>query len=121
MNAPGDPVRLRLVWDDAESAQPLHANQALAQLGGALAGGKPDGILLTFGHAPTPTLMADRDPEGTQQRIEQLAATGLKVNVLGQFHFSRALLDELITLLQETAAKYDQAEESASLLARPKE
>jgi hypothetical protein len=117
VNALPEMVQVRTNWTAVESAHALHANQLLAQVGPALSDGRPDGIFLTFGSAQNPALMADRDPEGVRRHIERLAAEGVPVNVLGQFHVSRPLLDQLIAVLQETAAKYDQAEAAAARVA----
>lgn len=58
----------------------------------------------------------DADDGFRQQLIEKLTRDGVKVNVLGQYHISRRMLGDLITLLQATAVKYDAAVEQAKAL-----
>ncbi len=114
MTSLGEQIQVRINWGAVEDATPLHANQVLAQLGAPGSGSRPDGVIITFGSAPTPPLMGDRDPENTKRLVERLRAEGIRVNVLGQYHVTRQLLDEVIKLLQETATKYDEAEAAAA-------
>jgi len=106
-------LQLRIDLSAVGAAVPLHANQALSQLGPPGADGQPDGVYLTIGAVAPPPLL-DGDPEGQEKLIGQLRITGVKVNVLGQFHMSRAVLGELIAILQASAAKYDAATGLAS-------
>jgi hypothetical protein len=110
-------VRIRLDWSAAQQAQPLHANQAVAQVGSPGSDGAPDGIYITFGSAPAPVLMQG-DEASHKAEIEKLVAAGVVVNVLGQFHITRQMLDDVIKILQETAEKYDTADKQAAQ-ARP--
>jgi type III secretory pathway component EscU len=98
-------VKIRLDWSGAETAHAQHVNQALAQVGSPGSDGAPDGIYITMGNAPPPAIIDGGDDARAQ--IERLRAEGLKVNVLGQFHMSRRMLDDLIAVLQATAVKYD--------------
>lgn len=109
VNALGEQLRVRIDWSAVETARPLHTNQVLAQVGNVGNDGQPDGIYLTFGAAPAPAVMANQDPEGTSRLIDKLKTAGIQVNILGQFHFTRQMLSDLISLLHDTAAKYDQA------------
>lgn len=101
-------VRIRLDWGNAQQAQPLHANQAIAQVGSPGSDGTPDGVYITLGNAPVPVLL-EGDEANREAIIEELATAGVKVNILGQFHISRQLLADIISVLQTTAAKYDAA------------
>jgi hypothetical protein len=103
-----DLVQVRVAWTAIEAAQPLHVNQALGQLGPPGADGVPDGIYLTMGVIPPPALIST-DPEAQARLLEQIRAEGVKVNIVGQFHMTRQMLTDLITLLQTTADKYDAA------------
>lgn len=100
-------VKARLDWSQTASATAQHANQVLAQVGNPGSDGLPDGIFVTLGSAPPPPLMPD-DPH-LEEMLRQMIETGVRVNVLGQFHISRQLLGDLIGVLQVTADKYDAA------------
>ena len=121
MNELGEAVSVRVDWSEVEEAHAIHVNQVLAQVGGILRDGHPDGVTISFGSAPIPAIMGDRDPEGTQKRLARLRTEGIKVNVVGQFHLSRQILDELINLLTETREKFDQAEAAAPQVAQGKQ
>jgi hypothetical protein len=99
-------VQVRLDWDAVEMAQPLHANQAIAQVGPQGSDGQPDGLYISFGSAPPPVLMDEAQREATLDRLREV---GVKVNVLTQVHVTRQLLGDLIELLQTAAEKYDAA------------
>lgn len=106
-----EPVRIRLDWSQIASAAALHANQVVAQVGGPGTDGFPDGVFITLGSVPPPVLI-EGDPQAGQA-LDELRKTGVRVNVLGQYHISRQLLADLISVLQVTAAKYDQAVQAA--------
>ena len=105
-------IQVRVNWSGIESAQAIHANQALGQVGPQGSDGLPDGIYITMGSVPPPALM-DGDDDTRRHLIEKLTREGVKVNVLGQYHISRRMLGDLITLLQTTAANYDAAMQQA--------
>lgn len=111
-NATPEVLQVRIDWSAVEAARPCHVNQAMGQVGPPGSDGMPDGIFLTMGIVPPPPLM-HAQPDIQAQQVERLKVEGVKVNVLGQFHMSRQVLRELITVLQETAAKYDVAVEQA--------
>ncbi|GIH72674.1 MULTISPECIES: hypothetical protein [Sphaerimonospora] len=92
-------------WSEATGAPITHVNQFVAQPGPPTLEAGPDGIYLLLGSIPPPFI--PRDIEGQRRAIETLKATGLKVNVHGRFHMSRARLEELIQVLQTTADTYD--------------
>ena len=98
-------VQVRLDWSAAETAQPLHVNQVIAQVGPQGSDGQPDGLYITFGSAPPPVLMDDLAQR--EAALDRLREVGIKVNVLVQVHVTRQLLGDLIGLLQTTAEKYD--------------
>ncbi|NJP25271.1 hypothetical protein OHB01_26765 [Microbispora hainanensis] len=96
-------------WSDAAGVPITHVNQFVAQPGPPTLEGGPDGIYLLLGSIPPPLI--PRDTEGQRRAIETLKATGLKVDIHGRFHMSRARLEELIQVLQTTADTYDAAVE----------
>jgi hypothetical protein len=65
-----------------------------------------------MGSVPPPPLI-DGDP-GQSKLIEKYRTSGVKVNIVGQFHMSRAMLSDFIKVLQITADKYDEAVRLAS-------
>jgi hypothetical protein len=87
--------------------------RSLVRLGSPSSDGHPDGVYVTLGSVPPPAIL-DEDDEARARFIEKLRADGVKVNVLGQFHMSRRMLDDFIRVLQATAAKYDAAAHMAS-------
>ena len=99
-------VQVRLDWSAVETAQPVHANQVIAQIGPQGSDGQPDGLYISFGSAPPPVFT----DEGAQREaaLDRLREAGVKVNVLTQVHITRQLLGDLIGLLQTTAEKYDE-------------
>ena len=108
-------VQVRLDWSGAEAAQAHHVNQALGQVGPPGTDGMPDGIYVTMGIVAPPPLL-DGDDDVRDQLLEKLRTSGAKVNVIGQFHMSRQMLDDFVTILQVTAAKYDIAADQAAQL-----
>jgi hypothetical protein len=105
-------VSVRLDWTETETAHAEHVNQMLGQVGPPGSDGVPDGIYVTVGYVPPPTLI-DGDPAHAQL-LEKYATSGVKVNLLGQFHMTRAMLGDFIQVLQTTADKYDAAVKMAS-------
>jgi hypothetical protein len=98
-------VTVRLDWRDVKVTPSQHVNQALGQLGPPT-NGIPDGIYLTFGRVEPEIVL---DAESQAKVIEELKESGAKVGVLGRFHLTRQLADEVIRVLQETSAQYDAA------------
>jgi hypothetical protein len=105
-------VSVPLDWSDAESARAGHVNQALGQLGPPGSDGLPDGIYVSVGVVPPP-LLIEGDP-ARSKLLEKYTTGGVKVNVVGQFHMSRAMLNDFIQMLQTTAINYDAAVKSVS-------
>ena len=105
-------VSVSLDWSDAESARAGHVNQALGQLGPPGPDGLPDGIYITVGVVPPPPLIEGDPARG--RLLEKYTTAGVKVNLVGQFHMSRAMLNDFIRILHTTAANYDTAVKLAS-------
>lgn len=105
-------LRVSLDWSGIETTHAEHINQALGQVGPQGADEVPDGIYVTMGSVPPPPLI-DGDP-GQSKLIEKYRTSGVKVNIVGQFHMSRAMLSDFIKVLQITADKYDEAVRLAS-------
>jgi hypothetical protein len=106
-----DTFALLLDWGEAYDAPRAHVNQFLGQVGVPLADGTPDGVWLVLGSV-SPPIVVGADPEARQRQIDALKGTA-RVTVHGRFQMSRARLDELIGVLQETAANYDSASNAA--------
>lgn len=100
-------AHIRLDWDAVEAAQPVHANQVIAQVGPQGSDGQPDGLYISFGSAPPPVFMGDEAQR--KATLDRLREGGVRVNVLTQVHITRQLLGDLIGLLQTAAEKYDEA------------
>jgi len=98
-------VQVRLDWGAVETAQPVHANQAIAQVGPQGSDGQPDGLYISFGSAQPPVFTDEA--EQREAALDRLRQVGVKVNLLTQVHITRQLLGDLIVLLQTTAEKYD--------------
>lgn len=98
-------MNFRLDWTDVSAAPARHVNQALGQLGTPVKG-VPDGIYLVLGNVE-PLAIADEQDRG--RVIEELTASGLKVEVRGRFHLSRETALEVIRVLQATADQYEAA------------
>ena len=112
-------VSVSLDWSGTESAHAEHVNQVLAQVGPPGPDGMPDGIYVTMGSVPPPALI-EGDP--SQARLlEKIRTSGVTVNVLGQFHMSRAMLSDMIRVFQTTVDKYDEAVGLASAATREDE
>jgi hypothetical protein len=112
-------VNVRLDWSETESAHAEHVNQVLGQVGPPGSDGMPDGIYVTLGSVPPPVLI--EGDVARAQLLEKITTSGVKINVVGQFHMSRAMLRDFIQVLQTTADKYDAAVELASPTNRAKE
>ncbi|WP_440070982.1 hypothetical protein [Streptosporangium sp. OZ121] len=91
-------------WSTADGVPIEHVNQFIGQPGPPTLSRMPDGVFLLLGSIPPPVI--PNDPEGQRRAIEGLK-NGLKVTVHGRFHLSRERLEELIDVLQQTAANYD--------------
>jgi len=106
-------VKIRIDWSGAETAHAYHVNQALGQVGPPGPDGIPDGIYVTMGNVAPPPLLDGDDAAGSEL-LARLTTHGAKVNVVCQVHMTRRMLDELIAVLQTTAAKHDAAVRQAA-------
>jgi len=112
----GEPLRrvtISLDWGEAGLGVAQHVNQILGQVGPPSASGAPDGIYLVLGSIPPPVILSTDDEETRERLIHELTSRPAKVSVLGRFHMSRELLDDLIRILQTTARQYDAARAAA--------
>lgn len=108
-------VSVRLDWSAAEACPAQHVNQVLAQVGPPSGSGVPDGIYVAVGSVSPPVIPAD--PGGRAERVAALGAGAVKVAVCGRVNMSRAVLDDLMRVLQVTADQYDAA---VALARRPR-
>jgi hypothetical protein len=99
-------VLVRLDWSEVEQTPAYHVNQVLAQVGPPSSRGVPDGIYVALGSVAPPVIPADEDRR--EARLEELADSVLKVMVHARVQLSREALQELIQVLQTTAAQYDE-------------
>jgi hypothetical protein len=97
-NAGEQPERLEvpIIWVGVEDAQILFANQFLGQV-------EQQEIVLTFGQLTPPVLLGP--PERRVQQVERLGYVPVKT--VARFAMTRARLEELIGVLQETARNFD--------------
>src|SRR5215204_4853759 len=93
--------QIPVVWEGAEETPARFANQVLGQIG-------PQGeIVLTFGHLIPPAFVGTQDQIAEQaKQIEQI-----RTQTVARLVLTRAGLDELIELLNQTADNSDQAQE----------
>jgi len=103
-----DSFAIPMDWSGAEDLPALAVNQVVAQLGPS---GHAGEITLTLGYA-SPPIMLDDDPAEIRRQLSEIKA--LRVRVVGRFSLTRERMDELIKVLQTTAAKHDLAAGSAS-------
>jgi hypothetical protein len=101
-----EPFELKADWSDADSVSTQPANQFAVTIGGRSEHGTPDGIYLTVGHITPPVLIGD--PEAQMAQIKELGGKR-KVAVYGHYLMTRERLDELISVLQMVAKRYDEA------------
>jgi len=96
-----DTYALPVDWSGADDAPVLAVNQVVTQLGPS---DHPGEITLILGYASPPVILGD-DPDEVRRQLSQLKA--VRVRVAGRFSLNRERLDELIGVLQTTAAKHD--------------
>lgn len=101
---PEGAVSLEADWSGASAVPVVPSNQFVAQVGLATTPGEPDGIYLTFGHAAPPILLGS--PEQARRAATRLEGR-LPVTVHSRLLLTRPQLDQLISILQETAEKFD--------------
>jgi hypothetical protein len=97
-DAAGQPeaVEIPIIWVGVEDAQILFANQFLGQV-------EEQEVVLTFGQITPPVLLGP--PERRRQQVERLGY--IPVKTVARFGMTRARLEELIGVLQETARNFD--------------
>ncbi|MBG0815579.1 hypothetical protein [Planomonospora sp. ID82291] len=105
-------------WSAANGVPIQHVNQFVGQPGPPTLNRTPDDVFLLFGSVPPPFVPGD--PEGRRRAVEALK-DGLPVTVHARFHLSRERLEELIDVLQQTAANHDATVEQARTEIKPSE
>jgi hypothetical protein len=105
------PVVVKLDWSDATAGDAQHVNQVLGQVGPPSGTGVPDGIYVSLGSVAPPIIPIEE--EERRRAIEALLSFPVRVSVHGRIHMSREVLDDVIRVLQATAAQYDAAVEAA--------
>lgn len=99
---------IRLDWSAADEADVKIISQVLVQLGNP-AKGSPDGIYVALGDAPPPIAPGDNEDE-RQAEMERYGGK-LPVTVHGRYFLTRARLDEVLSVLQQAAQRYDEMNE----------
>lgn len=94
-------IQLQLVWAGNEDVAIVFANQFLGQVG------QQDEIVLTFGQLTMPAFLGP--PEEQQERFKDLPFVSIKPVV--RLGLTKAGLDQLVDVLQETQKNYDQAQQ----------
>jgi hypothetical protein len=95
-------VQLPVRWIGIEEYPLLVANQFLGQIG-------PGEVILSFGQVVPPAIL----PGTPEQQAEQLAEHEyLPVRTVARLGLNRARLEELVGMLQQTLANYDQAHQA---------
>ena len=98
-------IQISMIWPNVQDLPVLRANQFLGQFGSG-PDGMPEEFVLTVGYAAPPVVLGS-----PQEQAASLAALGaVSVSGLSRVSMSRARLGELIQLLQQGAAAYDQAQ-----------
>jgi hypothetical protein len=103
-------VQLEFDWSEAVDAAPQYASQFLVQIG-MPANGRPDGIHLVIGHVNPPLIVSD-DEESRRRQLARYEGQ-LPIKVHGRYVFSRAKLEELRSVLNNLAEKYDELDAAA--------
>jgi hypothetical protein len=97
----GATVEYRLRWTEGEDVPVLLTNQFLGQIG------QQNEVVLTFGQVTLPALLGS--PEQQAEQAKEISQ--VPVSILGRFTVSRAGLDELIRVLNDTRANYDRVQQ----------
>lgn len=100
-------MSIELDWTAAAEHPAEIASQFLVQMA-MPSGGRPDGVVLTVGHASPPVIIGSE-----RMRAEQEARYDgrLPVDVLGRYHLSRVRAAELRDVLSKLIVEYDKAAE----------
>jgi hypothetical protein len=95
-------IQIPVVWDGLENVPIALVNQALGQVG------QQEEIILSFGQLTPPPLIGDMEQQQEQaRRIERLA-----IKPVARLGLTRAGLDDLIRILNETRDNYDKIQEA---------
>ncbi len=102
-------VEIEIDWSAAQTTPVLLANQFVVQVGAtsSIERPVPDGVYLLVGEAAPPVILPG-SPDSVRRQLERLG-NRLPVAVHGRYFLTRERLGELITVLTETADKYDEA------------
>jgi hypothetical protein len=93
-------LTIRLAWDGAENVAIVLVNQVLGQVG------QQGEVILTFGQTAPPILIGDQD----QQREQAREIPFVPIKPVARLAITRAGLDDLIHVLNETRNNYDKAQ-----------
>lgn len=96
---------VELTWGNVQDLPLNFVNQIVAQLG-APAGPEqvPDGIIVILGHAAPPVIVGSE--EAIQRQVDALSS--VQVQPLGRFVMSRERAEELLQVLAQSVAQYDE-------------
>ncbi len=97
----GATVEYRLNWTGIEDVPVILTNQFIGQVG------QQNEVVLTFGQVTMPALLGS-----AEQQIEQARENpNLPIRTLARFTLTRAGLDELIGVLEQTRINHDKAQQ----------
>lgn len=94
-------IELPLVWTGNEDIAIVFTNQFLGQVG------QQDEVVLTFGQLTMPAFLGP--PEQQEEQVRDLPFVSIKPVV--RLGLTKAGLDQLVEVLQETQKNYDQAQQ----------
>jgi hypothetical protein len=95
-------VPIRATWDRVEDLPILLVNQTLGQIG------QQGEVILTFGQVTLPVLLGD--PEQQRQQASEIPSVPIKP--VARVALTRAGLEDLIRILDQTRANYDTMQET---------
>jgi hypothetical protein len=94
-----DGIQIGLSWEGVEDLPMLLVNQVLGQVG------QQGEVILTFGQVAPPILMGDLD----QQRERAQGIPFVPIKPVARLALTRAGLDDMIHILNQTRDNYDRA------------
>lgn len=97
-------IQIPVVWDKAEDVAIIFANQFVGQVG------QQDEVVLTFGQVTPPVLLGPRE----QQEAQVREIPFVPVKPVARLGLTKAGLDDLIRVLNETRDNYDKAQEAVA-------
>ena len=98
-------IKVRLRWDGVEDEPIVLVNQVIGQFG------QYGEVILTFGQTAPPILLGDRD----EQREQAKDIQSVPVKPVARLALTRAGLDDVIRILNETRDNYDAALEASQI------